>query len=189
MDTDYIAFHDRWSPGTCEWIISNSSFTRWLDDPDQSARILWLHGAAGCGKSIMTSFLVNHLVENGKSCQYAFIRFGDHSKRSLSMTLRILAFQVALISPAFRQEISKAASSLKRGVEASAIWRRVFKNGLFQSEFTKPLYWVIDGLEESDSPRAGIKLFTDVLGARMPLRILIISRRTPEIDAEIQKAS
>lgn len=186
-DSDYIAFRDRWTPGTCEWILSNSIFSRWMDDPDPDARILWLHGAAGCGKSIMTSFIVNHLFENNKSCQYAFIRFGDQSKRSLSMTLRILAFQTALVSPAFRHEISKAASSLKRGVDALAIWRRVFKNGLFQSEFLNPLYWVIDGLEESDNPRAGIKMFTDVLGTSVPLRILIISRRTPEIDSEFKK--
>jgi WD40 repeat protein len=186
-DTDYISFRDRWTPGTCEWILSNSSFTRWLDDTDPEARILWLHGAAGCGKSIMASFIVNHLVESKMSCQYAFIRFGDHSKRSLSMTLRMLAFQMALSSPAFRQEISKAASSLKRGVETSTIWRRVFKNGLFQSEFPSPLYWVIDGLEESDNPRAGIKMFTDVLGTSVPLRLLIVSRRTPDIDAEFKK--
>ncbi|KAK7710211.1 hypothetical protein SLS64_005795 [Diaporthe eres] len=186
-DTDYIACRDRWTPGTCEWILSNSSFARWLDDPDPDARILWLHGAAGCGKSIMTSFIVNHLVENNKSCQYAFVRFGDQAKRSLSMMFRTLAFQVALVSPAFRQEISKAASSLKRGVDAAAIWRRVFKNMLFQSEFETPLYWVIDGLEESDNPRAGIKMLTDVLGTSVPLRILILSRRTPEIDAEFKK--
>lgn len=186
-DSDYNGFRDRWTPGTCEWILSNSSFSRWLDDPDPDARILWLHGAAGCGKSIMTSFIVNHLVENNKSCQYAFIRFGDQSKRSLSTTLRLLAFQVALVSPAFRQEISKAASSLKRGAETSAIWRRVFKNGLLQSEFPNPLYWVIDGLEESDNPRAGIRMLTEVLGIAVPLRILIISRRTTEIDAEFKK--
>lgn len=186
-DSDYIAFRDRWTPGTCEWILSNSSFSRWLEDPDPDARILWLHGAAGCGKSIMTSFIVNHLVENNKSCQYAFIRFGDQSKRSLSMTLRTLAFQVALVSPAFRQEISKAASSLKRGADTTAIWRRVFKNGLLQSEFPNPLYWVIDGLEESDNPRACIRMLTEVLGTAVPLRILIISRKTPEIDAEFKK--
>ena len=186
-DTDYIACRDRWTPGTCEWILSNSSFVRWLDDPDSDARILWLHGAAGCGKSIMTSFLVNHLVENDRLCQYAFVRFGDQSKRSLSMMFRALAFQVALVSPVFRQEISKAASSLKRGVEASAIWQRVFKNILFKSEFASPLYWVIDGLEESDNPRAGIKMLTDVLGTSVPLRILILSRRTPDIDAEFKK--
>lgn len=186
-DTDYIACRDRWTPGTCEWVLSNSSFVRWLDDPDPDARILWLHGAAGCGKSIMTSFLVNHLVEKNRSCQYAFVRFGDQSKRSLAMMFRTLAFQVALVSPGFRQEVSKAASSLKRGVESSAIWRRIFKNILFQSEFTNPLYWVIDGLEESDNPRAGIKMLTDVLGTSVPLRILILSRRTPEIDAEFKR--
>lgn len=186
-DTDFIACRDRWTPGTCEWILSNSSFVRWLDDPDPDARILWLHGAAGCGKSIMTSFLVNNLVENDRRCQYVFIRFGDQAKRSLSMMLRTLAFQVALVSPAFRQEISKATSSLKRGVEASAIWQRIFKNILFKSNITNPLYWVIDGLEESDNPRAGIKMFSDVLGTSVPLRILILSRRTPDIEAEFKK--
>jgi len=95
--------------------------------------------------------------------------------------------RMLLASPAFRQEISKAASSLKRRVETSTIWRRVFKNGLFQLEFPSPLYWVINGLEESNNPRAGIKMLTDILGILVPLRILIISRQTPEINAKFKK--
>ncbi|KAF7529454.1 hypothetical protein G7054_g9838 [Neopestalotiopsis clavispora] len=186
-DTDYIAYRDRWTSGTCEWILSESPFQRWVDDADQAPRLLWVHGGAGCGKSIMASFIVNHLVEADKSCQYSFIRFGDRKKRSLDVTLRLLAFQIAQVMPNFHHEVSRAPHSLNRSAEALTIWQRLFKIRLFKQGFTRPLFWVIDGLDESEAPRSGIKMFAEILTAKVPIRVLIVSRRTLDMDAEFKK--
>ncbi|KAH8653539.1 hypothetical protein BX600DRAFT_515806 [Xylariales sp. PMI_506] len=186
-DSDYISFRDRWTDGTCDWILSNSPFRRWVDDQDKAPRLLWLQGGAGCGKSVMASFIINHLVENQKSCQYAFVRFGDQQKRSLSMMFRLLAFQIALVWPAFHHEIGKILNSLKRKAEPLTIWQRVFKTILFQMDFPTPLYWVIDGMDESENSRVGIKILSEALSIRAPLRIIILSRKVPEMDAEFRK--
>ncbi|POR31146.1 Uncharacterized protein TPAR_08652 [Tolypocladium paradoxum] len=189
-DYEYIVFRDRWVPGTSEWILEEDTFSRWLDDPCDSPKLLWIHGVPGSGKSVLSSFVVNHLTEIGKPCQYVFVRFGDHGKRSLGYMLSTLAFQVAQACPPFLRALSRTAGNLKlRAMDPKTIWQRVFRAVLFKQELSSPLYWVIDGLDECDGPRAGIKMLSEVLDSSMPIRILFTSRRTTEIELELKKSS
>jgi ankyrin repeat protein len=48
--------------GTCEWILKHGIFKQWLDDTKTHS--LWLSGGPGCGKSVMTSFLIQKLERN-----------------------------------------------------------------------------------------------------------------------------
>lgn len=188
-DTDYIFFRDRWTPGTCEWVLQEPAFNRWLEDADDGPQLLWLHSPGGSGKSILASFIVNHLVESGVCCQYVFVRFGDQAKKSLSLLLRSLAFQMAQVLPSFRNALSNVSRTVKLrgGADPQTIWQRIFKAVLLRIELSDPLYWVIDGLDECDASRQAIKLFAEVLRGSSPIRILAISRRTPDIEAELKR--
>ncbi|KAI1124307.1 ankyrin repeat-containing domain protein [Nemania abortiva] len=46
---------------TCLWIQKCNSFQKWLGG--EAAPCLWIHGTPGCGKTIMLSFIVDHLKE------------------------------------------------------------------------------------------------------------------------------
>ncbi|KAN0104101.1 WD40 repeat-like protein [Hyaloscypha variabilis] len=188
-DVDYIFFRDRWAAGTCEWILQNTSYLDWLHSPGIEPQILWLHGGAASGKSILSSFIVNNLVEMGLSCQYFFIRFSDHNKRTLTTILRSLAFQLAQVFPAFCQRIAQLSdeSISLENADARTIWQRVFKSILFKMEIEKPIYWIIDGLDESDTPRTVIKLLSEVSSVAIPFRILLVSRKTQELQSSFQK--
>ena len=61
------------------------------------------------------------------------------------------------------------------------IWDRIFKSILFKWEERQPIYWVIDGLDEAEDPRAVIKLLSDISSSFVPIRILFTGRRTSEI--------
>ncbi|KAI4864635.1 hypothetical protein F4820DRAFT_328444 [Hypoxylon rubiginosum] len=67
------------------------------------------------------------------------------------------------------------------------IWDRIFRSILFKMEGIRPLYWIIDGLDEAHYPRAIIKLLSDVSSSSVLLRILLVGRSTPEIEATFQK--
>ncbi|KAK2597342.1 hypothetical protein QQS21_006038 [Conoideocrella luteorostrata] len=45
--------------GTCDWILKHPTFVDWLDS--SSLSLLWLSADPGCGKSVLASFLVDHL--------------------------------------------------------------------------------------------------------------------------------
>ena len=190
-DVDYIYYRDRWVPNTCAWILEHQLFRQWIDDPIAKARVLWLHGAAASGKSVLSSFIIDHLVRSGVSCQYFFIRLGDRNKRSLSSLLRSIAFQLVQTLPAFRQGLSRLIEEASKidTANAQTIWQRIFKSVLCKIRMDAPLYWVIDGLEESDSSRLFIKMVSEADFTSLPIRIFVASRMTHSLSSAFQKLS
>lgn len=69
------------------------------------------------------------------------------------------------------------------------IWERVFKSILFNIEEGQPLYWIIDGLDEADDPRALIRLLSDISLSSIPIRVLLVGRKTSETVAVFQKVA
>lgn len=45
--------------GTCEWVLSNSQYVRWLSEKE--ACLLWVSGHSGSGKTILSAFLLEYL--------------------------------------------------------------------------------------------------------------------------------
>lgn len=188
-DGDYNFFRDRWTSGTCDWILRDAAFSAWLEDTHSRPRVLWIHGNAASGKSILSSFLIHHLVQLGLPCHYFFIRFTDRKKRALSMILRSLACQLAHSTPLYadRLRLLEAAATDLRTADFRNIWQTLYKQNLFQLDIDYPLYLVIDGLDEADNPGMLIKLLSDLDSTNIPFRPLIVSRKTHEISSAFQK--
>lgn len=188
-DGDYNFFRDRWTSGTCNWILSHEAFTGWLEDTHRTSRVLWIHGNAASGKSVLSSFVIDHLVQLGLPCHYFFIRFMDQKKRALSMILRSLACQLAHSTPAYADKLRllEAAATDLGTADFRNIWQWLYKQSLFQLDIDYPLYWVIDGVDEADSPGSAIKLLSELHLTTIPLRVLIVSRKTHEISSAFQK--
>ena len=178
-------------PDTCGWVLEQVPFLEWAHDPATKPRVLWLHGGAASGKSVLASFIINHLAQLGVSCQYFFVRFGDQSKQSLSTVLRSLAYQIAQSLPAFRHGLTRLIDEATKldTADAQTIWNRVFKSILFKIRLDLPLYWVVDGIDESDDPRALVNMMSEVDLAALPIRILIVSRKTQGLVSSFQRIS
>jgi hypothetical protein len=41
-DSDYIFFRDRWTPGTCEWLVNHKIYRIWIAASCTSSQIIWL---------------------------------------------------------------------------------------------------------------------------------------------------
>ena len=188
-DIDFIFFRDQWVQGTNDWFLEEKIYLEWLNVRDSAPFLLWLNGGAATGKSVLSSFIINNLVEQGVFCQYFFIRYGDQKKRTLSLLLRSIAYQVARNVPVFLQRVLQLVDEAIdfETADPRTIWERIFRSILFNMEEVQPLYWIIDGLDEADDPRALIRLFSDISLSSMPIRILLVSRKTSEIEAVFQK--
>ncbi|KAL9107797.1 MAG: hypothetical protein Q9227_007312 [Pyrenula ochraceoflavens] len=187
-DTDYVFFRDQWTPGTSEWMLENDTYLQWFDDRQSAPRLLWLHGGAATGKSVLSSFIINSLVEQACHVQYFFVRFGDQKKRRPGTLLRSIACQIAQTLPDFHQRVLRLADEAIdfEAADARTIWERLFKSSLFNLQISQPLYWIVDGLEEGDDPRSIVKLLTE-LSTSIPVRMLFVSRKTPELETTFQK--
>ncbi|KAI0478376.1 NACHT and WD domain protein [Xylariaceae sp. FL0804] len=189
--TDYIFFRDQWSQGTCQWILSNSDYLAWASAMDPTPRFLWMHGGPATGKSVLSSFIIDILVEQRASCQYFFIRFGDRTKRSLSYLLRSIAFQIAESSPVLLQRVAELADEAIDLANASptTIWERAFKSILSDMKDSQPMYWIIDGLDEAEDPRQIVRMLSDLSTWTVPIRLLLVSRKTSDIASALQKVN
>ncbi|KAK8002901.1 Cellobiose dehydrogenase [Apiospora arundinis] len=165
-ETDYVYHRDLWTEGTCDWV-----------------------GGPATGKSVLSSFIVNTLVESGALCQYFFMKFGDPKKRSTSVLLRSLAYQLSRDIPQFSQQLMELVGEAIDLPNASPrlLWERIFKSILFNIEQTGPVYWVVDGLDEAEDPQGVIRLLSDLTSSKFPLRILFVGRDMPATMAAFQR--
>ena len=106
-ERDYYFFRDRLTPVTCNWVLKNAAFNDWLQDTGCNSRVLWVNGNAASGKSILSSFVIYHVVQLGQPCQYFFIRFESNKKRILSHILRSLACQLARSIPEYAEKLQQ----------------------------------------------------------------------------------
>jgi hypothetical protein len=57
---------------TCTWILEDQSYRKWAEKEDQA--ILWISGDPGCGKSVLSSFLIEEIT-HGKTYQHCMAYF------------------------------------------------------------------------------------------------------------------
>ncbi|KAF2402677.1 hypothetical protein EJ06DRAFT_519719 [Trichodelitschia bisporula] len=186
-EDDYDFFRDRWMEGTCEWILQEPIFGEWLEQRQSHVRcaVLWLHALPASGKSVLASFIINHVRELNLSCQFFFFRFSEPLKRSASALLRSLAFQIAHSVPQFRKALLDMHENEERLGEKAAktLWRNVFVPHLLSLDVQRPLYWIIDGLDECDEAPVVFELLSSLKGAvRLPVHILVLSQHSQKLN-------
>ena len=177
-------------PGTCEWILAEPQFKLWLDDASRS-RIAWLNAPPGSGKSVLSIYIVNHVRKLGHYCQCFLINFRDPTKRSPAGLLKSIGLQMAEDIPEFRQKIVKIS---REGVtlekkDAHFIWHKIFTSVLSQIVLPSPVYWVIDALDESESPKFLLEVLQDIPTFHTRVHVFITSRRTESLFLAFERLS
>ena len=177
-EDDLDAALEQRSSGPCEWLLSDPAFIDWAQ-PTTFSQVLWLHARPGSGKSILCSFLIDHVIKSGKLCSFFFFKYGHNSKRTENYLLRSLALQIALQVSEFEMALY---SLYEEGIrlekmEARAIWQRLFVSVLFKLNIQKTLYWIIDGLDEAESIVALLDMLSAIGISRSQICVIATSRR------------
>ncbi len=174
LDDDLIAVEDARLSGTCEWFSAKTNHKKWRDFAPDAPGILWVNGKSAAGKSVLAGFVIGQLQRMDADCSYFFFKYGDKSKSRLSSCLRSLAFQMACKNPQVREmllEMQKDDIKLD-GDNERIIWRKLFYPGSFKQSSRGITGSLMAKLDEST-----------------PLRILITSRETPELDRHFSTLS
>ena len=187
---DFRDARNRWQPGTCDSILLAPTFVDWTQNSISSS-ILWVYARPGSGKSVLSSYLINHLKESGCICAYYFFKYLDASKRSLSSMLCSIAFQIAEGFPEFHEALISFLEDTPQ-IEKSdprVVWQMLYRSILFDLESVQPIYWVIDALDESDSHNTVVETLSGISGSRSPIKVLITSRELPTITTAFERIS
>ncbi|UKZ75828.1 hypothetical protein TrVFT333_003522 [Trichoderma virens FT-333] len=93
---------ERHEDGTSRWLLQDDTkFKSWVISPKS---ILWLHGKAGSGKSILSSSVISHLQEEHKfdpfiAVAYFYFSFSDAKKQKKDEMLASLIRQICCYHP------------------------------------------------------------------------------------------
>ncbi|KAG5793238.1 hypothetical protein H9Q69_007716 [Fusarium xylarioides] len=82
---------ERRHPGTGTWLLNSPAFQEWKLGTRQH---LWLYGLAGCGKTILSTTILDHLQTDTYTALTFFFDFSDPRKQKLEDLLRSLAAQL-----------------------------------------------------------------------------------------------
>lgn len=168
-------------PVSCEWLHQRESFRRWRDVSDTRHRVLWLTGMMGAGKSTLAAKTIDH-IQKGMPCMFHFFVASQPETTSVTFCLRVIAFQLATAYPEFAQRLVRLNEDTKLFATTQKfqiIWETIFENIAFKMDFGSPQCWVLDGLDEADTPH---ELVVSLLKmqSRTPIKLLFLSR--PDIE-------
>lgn len=190
VEEDLDSLKERTIQGSCQWLLDRQTFQDWVSATSNKSGLLWLTGNPGSGKSTLASFIIALLKKRSfaGTCHYHFFLAGHQNKRTLSYMLRSVALQAALCDDAFYSQLIKLHQNT--GINfahqrVTIIWDKIFEGILFRQPSPDPLFWVIDGLDEADSPSELIKLLTKLRAARS-INVLLVSRATRVLLTDIK---
>ncbi|KAK6536091.1 hypothetical protein TWF281_000337 [Arthrobotrys megalospora] len=179
--------------GTGGWFLESEQFTEWKSSTQQSS-FLWLHGIPGCGKTILSSTIIQRL-KSDLACQpllYFYFHFTDMGKQTLENMLRSLVSQLYYASK--HEEASLLLKSLYSSCgdgcqqPTCQSLREVF---LRMVEQIKDVWLVLDALDEC-STRSGsateglLSWISEVLNSgQINVHLLATSRPESDIESKV----
>ncbi|KAF5558512.1 ankyrin repeat [Fusarium napiforme] len=189
----YRAAREKYSSGTCNWLIEESyDFETWELNPKS---FLWLNGKAGSGKSILSSSVIKYLKDKYEddpetALAYYFFSFGNVDQQKVSAMLSSLVRQLCASRPDTPQPIKRFEYYMARGERPDI---ETLEAALISavSGFSA-VFIVIDALDECpvwDGERPRLLKCLHRIIASMPdnLHIFCTSRAEPDIQMATRK--
>lgn len=180
-----IASSMRVSTGTGRWFLDGTDFQNFKEN---TTSILWLHGASGCGKSILCSAIIDELQAlRAKRPQnllaYWYFSVNDSKRRSLQNLARTLICQLMPSdqAPPVIEALWESKGQGRDAPKTSDLVQvlRPFLEQIFAKEETLNGFVVIDALDECDEAELGeiMRLLRELATSQEDqLHILVTSR-------------
>ncbi|KAL8684102.1 MAG: hypothetical protein Q9224_006613 [Gallowayella concinna] len=154
---NYNEARRRWQAKTGEWFTNNPNYAAWKAE---SNSIMWLHGIPGCGKTILSSTIIQELLNWGKhNNSYALAYFYFDANRadaqSSDKLIRSLLLQISRQGPAALQVLERLYLSYRKGPDQRQPTDESVLNSLREAmSYFSAVYLVIDALDECKSSRS-----------------------------------
>ncbi|KAH7114723.1 hypothetical protein B0J13DRAFT_488040, partial [Dactylonectria estremocensis] len=184
----YDNFLQKRLKGTCEWILQRQEFQEWENTDHTDTKVLWIHGPAGYGKTMLCTKIIEHLQSSDSIIAYHFFSSDSDSRADPFIIIRAWTHQlIAQNKDAFELGRTRWDASDRR--PASPIDIKELFEAVVQS--LPGCLFVVDGLDEcagtghdwKASYRQSLIDFFQFLNQSVskPSRLAILSRDEPEI--------
>ncbi|KAJ7660295.1 hypothetical protein DFH06DRAFT_393213 [Mycena polygramma] len=177
-------------PGTRESVLD--TLRAWSRDDSPHARLMWLYGCAGMGKSAIAQTFAAECQEDGILGASFFFRRGDPGRGNWKGLFPTLAYQLAASHPEF-------GNALRQSIERDKLVFGQAMRHQFQKLIVAPFeppqlalrpIVVVDGLDECEDRGVQVMLLSLIIeGLRtggFPVRVLLASRPEPHLREALQ---
>jgi len=171
--------------GTGAWFLTSSEFLEWKSGTSESCQgqHLWLHGLAGCGKTVLTSTILDHLRETQVGCCIIltfFFDFRTKNKTQLDNLLRSLAFQLYSQCPDSRKELDSLFTSHDEG-GSQPTTDSLSKSVHIMVQRCKNVQIILDALDECVT-RSELLRWMRTLHELVSVHLIATSRQEEELE-------
>jgi ABC-type dipeptide/oligopeptide/nickel transport system ATPase subunit len=166
--------HEKHSKHTGLWLFSDIQFLRWRLSPND---FIWLYGASGCGKTVLSSAIIEYLIEHdSQPVIFFYFDFNDENKQNFENMVRSFLSQLYNQSPAARSLIQSLHTSHGDGSQQPSIPRmeKALTAILEQMGWCKV---IIDALDESQTIDRVVRWCKDMHALEtVDMRLLVTSQ-------------
>lgn len=174
---------------TGNWLLQSDDFAQWKREPKQ---LLLLHGIPGCGKTILSSTVVEHIktiCNKDSQCQYIFyyFDFSDSKKQEVAGLLRSLLAQLASRDLKTLKEIERLYNQNGCGKQQPD---KKSLLSILLSVLRSPLrtYLIIDALDECSQRGEMLGMLSDIYQqCSEEVNVLVTSRKERDIELALDR--
>lgn len=182
QSTSYQTALKAWDKDTGNWFLESDVFRDWQTTPTST---MWLHGIPGCGKTVLSAVIIDHLLQkcndNGKKpALYFHFDFEDPRKKTAADLVGSMISQLLLISGCPNESLRKIYSTCLNGQHQPSLEEllHVLKDLLGHHSST---FIVIDALDESTERESLLELLGVIAHWRLEQLHLMVTSRSDKV--------
>ena len=185
---NYNRLQELRSVDTGIWFLKSQMFSNWKISPGS---LLWLYGIPGCGKSVLSSTIIEAINSHSSSesdwaVLYFFFDFNDEKKQQTDKMVQSLTVQLSSQNISVPQSLLSLYKSCANGERQPAYHSLVNTLHEMLAGFNRT-YIVLDALDECEKWPFLLSLIEKLASWRdLNLHILVTSRKERDIEELIE---
>lgn len=186
FDNYHAALKSR-QPGTGDWLAKSESFQAWSQ---HDHGLFWLRGLPGCGKTVLTSTVVEYIQnsltskDDGITLAYFYIDYRDPAKQNLDACLATLVRQMIDQNPKGIAKLERLKEQKQRSLSQNLTTNEYI--GILQilASLQTKAYVVIDALDETSDPGPFVDALKQIAGSdcKTPTAVFVSSRNNTDLE-------
>ena len=170
--------------GSGTWFLESEPFKLWKEN---RASFLWLYGIPGCGKTILSSSVIEDLKYATKAATgallYFYFDFNDVQKQSLDSALRSLVAQLSSMSENAFAQLHQLRESCNHSQPSTETLTLTFENMVDTFDQVRIVF---DALDECNTRRELLQWIEDLMRSRAGyVQVIATSRKVPDIESAL----
>jgi hypothetical protein len=186
--TNYRKAHEQRQAETGLWLLDGSKFTEWKERAESR---LWLYGIPGCGKTILSSTIIEHLLQHCHDnatmvTAYFYFDFNDIQKQDPELMLRSLLRQLLQRLSTTPKGVDALFSVCENGQRQPSMHALLEVAPQVMQQFTHA-YIVLDALDECTQRQELMDVLKTVAGWQLNnVHLLMTSRKERDIESSLE---